>query len=86
MALRVVQNALITLDNCRVPEENRLQMDSSFRDTARVPRILTPDLEQKIANGTLAMAGKRSIEQLERERDTMLMELLATRSKGENKR
>src|SRR6202023_2699850 len=25
MALRVVQNALITLDNCRVPEENRLQ-------------------------------------------------------------
>ncbi|HST09786.1 MAG TPA: acyl-CoA dehydrogenase family protein, partial [Terriglobales bacterium] len=36
MALRVVQNALITLDNCRVPEENRLQLDSSFRDTARV--------------------------------------------------
>ena len=36
MALRVVQNALITLENCRVPEENRLQMDTSFRDTARV--------------------------------------------------
>jgi len=30
MALRVVQNALITLDNCRVPEENRLQMDTWF--------------------------------------------------------
>ena len=39
MALRVVQNALITLNNCRVPEENRLQMDKSFRDTARVLRM-----------------------------------------------
>jgi len=39
MALRVVQNALITLDNCRVPEENRLQIDTSFRDTARVLRM-----------------------------------------------
>src|SRR3984893_13318093 len=39
MALRVVQNALITLDNCMVPEENRLQMDASFRDTARVLRM-----------------------------------------------
>ena len=39
MALRVVQNALITMDNCRVPEENRLQMDRSFRDTAKVLRM-----------------------------------------------
>jgi glutaryl-CoA dehydrogenase len=39
MALRVVQNALITLENCVVPEENRLQMDTSFRDTARVLRM-----------------------------------------------
>jgi glutaryl-CoA dehydrogenase len=39
MALRVVQNALITMENCRVPEENRLQMDTSFRDTARVLRM-----------------------------------------------
>src|SRR5882762_5727655 len=39
MALRVVQNALITLDNCRVPEENRLQKDMTFRDTARVLRM-----------------------------------------------
>jgi len=38
-ALRVVQNALITLENCRVPEENRLQADSSFRDTAKVLRM-----------------------------------------------
>jgi glutaryl-CoA dehydrogenase len=39
MALRVVQNALIALDNCRVPEENRLQNDVSFKDTARVLRM-----------------------------------------------
>ena len=39
MALRVTQNALITLDNCRVPEANRLQVDTSFRDTARVLRM-----------------------------------------------
>ncbi|UKD13883.1 acyl-CoA dehydrogenase family protein [Burkholderia aenigmatica] len=39
IALRVVQNGVITLDNCRVPEENRLQGDMSFRDTARVLRL-----------------------------------------------
>jgi glutaryl-CoA dehydrogenase len=39
MALRVTQNGLITLENCRVPEENRLQNDTSFRDTARVLRM-----------------------------------------------
>jgi glutaryl-CoA dehydrogenase len=39
VALRVVQNALITLNNCRVPEANRLQLDTSFRDTARVLRM-----------------------------------------------
>ncbi len=39
IALRVVQNGLITLNNCPVPEENRLQQDSSFRDTAKVLRM-----------------------------------------------
>jgi glutaryl-CoA dehydrogenase len=39
VALRVVQNGVITLDNCRVPEENRLQGDNSFRDTSRVLRL-----------------------------------------------
>jgi glutaryl-CoA dehydrogenase len=39
IALRVVQNALITLDNVRVPEEDRLQLAESFRDTARVLRL-----------------------------------------------
>jgi alkylation response protein AidB-like acyl-CoA dehydrogenase len=39
IALKVVQNGLITLNNCRVSEENRLQQDSSFRDTAKVLRM-----------------------------------------------
>ncbi len=39
IALRVVQNALITLDNVRVPEENRLEQATSFRDTAKVLRL-----------------------------------------------
>jgi glutaryl-CoA dehydrogenase len=39
MALRVVQNALITLTDCRVSEANRLQNARSFRDTAAVLRM-----------------------------------------------
>jgi glutaryl-CoA dehydrogenase len=39
IALKVVQNGLITMENCRVPEENRLQADQSFRDTARVLKM-----------------------------------------------
>jgi glutaryl-CoA dehydrogenase len=39
IALRVVQNALITLEDCRVPEANRLQNANSFRDTAAVLRM-----------------------------------------------
>jgi glutaryl-CoA dehydrogenase len=39
MALRVVQNALITLEECRVPESSRLQNANSFKDTARVLRM-----------------------------------------------
>src|SRR6266487_2591014 len=39
IALKVVQNGHITLKDCRVPEENRLQFDKSFRDTARVLRM-----------------------------------------------
>jgi glutaryl-CoA dehydrogenase len=39
MALRVVQNAHITLDDVRVPEANRLQRANSFRDTADVLRL-----------------------------------------------
>ncbi|MGW8123335.1 acyl-CoA dehydrogenase family protein [Roseivirga echinicomitans] len=36
MALRTVQNALITLTNCEISEENRLQECNSFKDTAKV--------------------------------------------------
>ena len=39
IALKVVQNGLITMENCRIPEENRLQGDKSFRDTARVLKM-----------------------------------------------
>ena len=39
MALRTVQNALITLSNCEVPEVDRLQEANSFRDTAKVLRM-----------------------------------------------
>jgi alkylation response protein AidB-like acyl-CoA dehydrogenase len=39
IALKVVQNGQITLNDCRVPDANRLQGGSnSFRDTARVLR------------------------------------------------
>jgi len=39
IALKVVQNGLITMENCRIPEENRLQQDASFRDTAKVLKM-----------------------------------------------
>jgi glutaryl-CoA dehydrogenase len=39
IALRVVQNAYITLDDVLVPEANRLQGANSFRDTAAVLRL-----------------------------------------------
>lgn len=39
IALRVVQNAHITLTDCRVSEANRLQQAHSFRDTAAVLRM-----------------------------------------------
>ena len=37
-ALRIMQNAQITLDGCRVPEADRLQDANSFADTASVLR------------------------------------------------
>ena len=39
MALRTVQNALITMKECRVPERDRLQEANSFRDTSKVLRM-----------------------------------------------
>src|SRR5213593_4876681 len=39
VALKVVQNGHITLKDCRVPEENRLQGGNSFGDTAKVLKM-----------------------------------------------
>lgn len=39
MALRIVQNALITLSECEVPETHRLQNANGFKDTANVLRM-----------------------------------------------
>jgi glutaryl-CoA dehydrogenase len=39
IALRVVQNAYITLDDVRLPDDHRLQHADSFRQTARVLRL-----------------------------------------------
>lgn len=39
MALRIVQNGLITLKNCLITEENRLQKANSFKDTGNVLRM-----------------------------------------------
>ncbi|AVR45481.1 acyl-CoA dehydrogenase [Christiangramia fulva] len=39
MALRIVQNAIITLKDCKVPESDRLQKANSFKDTANVLRM-----------------------------------------------
>ncbi len=39
IALRVVQNAHITLEDCRVPEANRLQQAHSFKDVSAVLRM-----------------------------------------------
>lgn len=39
MALRIVQNAHITLTDVRVSEDNRLQNANSFKDTAQVLRL-----------------------------------------------
>ena len=36
MALRIVQNGLITLNHCIIPESDRLQQANSFKDTGKV--------------------------------------------------
>lgn len=39
MALRIVQNGMVTLTNCEVEEADRLQKANSFKDTANVLRM-----------------------------------------------
>jgi 3-hydroxyacyl-CoA dehydrogenase len=43
----------------------------------------SPEVKQTIVDGVLKEAASRTIEELERERDSMLLELLATRAKSE---
>jgi carnitine 3-dehydrogenase len=43
----------------------------------------SPEVKQTIVNGVLKEANGRSIAELEREREGMLLELLTTRSKAE---
>ena len=39
IALRVVQNAYVTLEDVRIPESSRLQRAESFRQTAALLRL-----------------------------------------------
>ncbi|WP_432412030.1 acyl-CoA dehydrogenase family protein [Rasiella sp. SM2506] len=39
MALRTVQNAIVTLTECSIPESDRLQKCDSFKDTAKVLKM-----------------------------------------------
>lgn len=44
LALRIVQNADITLENVLVPDENKLAGANSFKDTAKVLRLTRADV------------------------------------------
>ena len=53
-----------------------------WKDLGKITEF-SPEVKQTLLEGVLKEAGKRSIEELEHERDSMLLELLATRAKGE---
>jgi 3-hydroxyacyl-CoA dehydrogenase len=53
-----------------------------WKDLGKITEF-SPEVKQTIVDGVLKEAGERSIEELERERDAMLLELLATRAKEE---
>ena len=54
IALRIVQNADIVLEGCRVPEANRLQNANSFKDTAKVLRLTRAGVAWESTGVTLA--------------------------------
>jgi glutaryl-CoA dehydrogenase len=54
IALRIVQNANIVLDGCRVPEANRLQHANSFKDTAKILRLTRAGVAWESVGVTLA--------------------------------
>jgi 3-hydroxyacyl-CoA dehydrogenase len=53
-----------------------------WKDLGKITEF-SPDVKQTIIEGVENEAGDRSIDELERERDAMLLELLATRTKDE---
>lgn len=57
-------------------------MASWWKDLGTITDF-TPEVKQTIIDGVQQEAGKRSIEELGRERDAMLLDLLATRAKEE---
>jgi glutaryl-CoA dehydrogenase len=54
IALRIVQNADIVLDDCRVPEANRLEHANSFKDTAKILRQTRSGVAWEAVGITLA--------------------------------
>jgi 3-hydroxyacyl-CoA dehydrogenase len=63
-------------------EQFTLPLSIWWKDLGTITEF-SPEVTKTIIDGVLKEAGKRSIDELSRERDTMLLELLATRSKGE---
>ena len=57
-------------------------MTAWWKDLGTITEF-SPEVKQTIVNGVLKEASGRSIAELERERDSMLLELLTTRSKAE---
>ncbi len=55
-----------------------------WKDLGKITEF-SPEVKQTLLEGVLKEAGNRSIEELEGERDAMLLELLATRAKDEKK-
>jgi 3-hydroxyacyl-CoA dehydrogenase len=55
-----------------------------WKDLGKITEF-SPEVKQTLLEGVLKEAGNRSIEELEHERDAMLLELLATRAKDEKK-
>ena len=53
-----------------------------WKDLGKITEF-SPEVKQTLLEGVLKEADGRSIDELEHERDTMLLELLATRAKGE---
>lgn len=57
---------------------------SPVMNTLGIPKI-TPELKQKIVDGVLEEAGNRSVQQLAKEENEVLLKLLSMRTKAENK-